>query len=187
MKSNTRSLIIDTASELFYEKGYNLTGINEIIAEAGIAKATLYSHFRSKEDLAVAYLEQKDQSMLEELKAYCLAKPAGNERIKAIVEFLLPFYHSEGFNGCWCIRTAAEIPRDNVKIRTTIQVNKNLFLNFIQSLVQENKPQQSEAAQQKLARKIYLIYEGAVTESHLHQSEWPIHESLEIIDVLLKE
>ena len=72
MKSNTRAKIIETASELFYTKGYNLTGINEIIKESGIAKATLYSHFNSKEDLLVAYLEAKDAELLKNIKSFWL-------------------------------------------------------------------------------------------------------------------
>lgn len=57
-RQDTRDHIINTASELFYNQGYNLTGINEIIEKAEIAKATLYSHFKSKEELIQAYLEK---------------------------------------------------------------------------------------------------------------------------------
>jgi len=49
--------IIKTAADLFYTNGYNSTGINEIIKEAGIAKATLYNHFKSKGDVCIAYLK----------------------------------------------------------------------------------------------------------------------------------
>ena len=54
-KSDIRENIVKTASELFYRNGYNSTGINEIIRESGIAKATLYNHFKSKEDLCLSY------------------------------------------------------------------------------------------------------------------------------------
>ena len=46
--AEVRNRIIETASDLFYRNGYNSTGINQIIAEAGIAKATLYNHFKSE-------------------------------------------------------------------------------------------------------------------------------------------
>ncbi|MEM6772989.1 MAG: helix-turn-helix domain-containing protein, partial [Bacteroidota bacterium] len=64
-RAKTHLHIIKTASRLFYDKGYNLTGINEIIAEAGIAKATLYSHFKSKEDLCLAYLNYRDENLIK--------------------------------------------------------------------------------------------------------------------------
>ena len=54
--SEVKNRIIETASSLFYKNGYNATGINEIISETGIAKATLYNHFKSKEDICLAQI-----------------------------------------------------------------------------------------------------------------------------------
>ena len=48
--------LIETASELFYKQGYSLTGINEVIKEANIAKATLYNYYKSKDELCVEFL-----------------------------------------------------------------------------------------------------------------------------------
>jgi AcrR family transcriptional regulator len=183
--NQTHDLIIDTASDLFYRKGYNLTGINEIIATAGIAKATLYSHFKSKEDLCIAYLKARDGELLQHISTFCNAQPGGDQRLMAVLEFLLAFFQTENFNGCWCIRTVAEIPADNLNIRRTIQANKAAFLVFIQKLVQENKPGMNPEAQLKLARQIYLLYEGAVAESHLQGDAWPIAESIDILKTML--
>lgn len=181
----TRETIIHTASELFYKNGYNLTGINEIIATAGIAKATLYSHFKSKEDLCIAYLEARDKILLADMQQFCDSKSKGNNRLIAVLEFLVSFFKDESFNGCWCIRTVAEIPRDNVRIRTTIRENKNAFLKFIKALVQENKPLLNTTQQDKLANRIYLLYESAVSESHLHGQAWPIHENIDLLKGLV--
>ena len=52
--------ILAVASELFYRQGYRATGINEVIARSGVAKATFYNHFPSKEDLCLAYLQLID-------------------------------------------------------------------------------------------------------------------------------
>lgn len=186
MKRDTRNLIINTASKLFYQKGYNLTGINEIIAESGIAKATLYSHFKSKEDLCIAYLEAKDQELLTNIKAFCAEKPEGNPQLIAVLEFLLSFYEQAEFNGCWCIRTVAEIPKDRKRIKNKIKENKTVFLGFIQNLVKDNKPTYKKEAQTKLAKRIYLLYEGAVVESHLQDARWPIEESIDMLKDLLK-
>ena len=65
---DTRKKIVDTAARLFYEQGYNSTGINQIIAEAGIAKASLYAHFSSKEDLLKEYLLRTSVSTNEVLR-----------------------------------------------------------------------------------------------------------------------
>ncbi len=185
MKVTTKDLIVQTASDLFYKNGYNLTGINEIIATAGIAKATLYSHFKSKEDLCVAYLHSKDEALLEAIREFCSNKSAGDTRLIAVLEFLVQFFKSGDFNGCWCIRTFSEIPRDNKIIKAQIKKGKTKLLNYIKLLVKENKPKLTKKQQIQLANRIYLLYEGAVSESHLQNESWPIQENIEILKELL--
>ena len=57
-----RELLIETAASLFYLKGVNEVGINEILIQSGVAKKTLYHHFKSKEDLIIATLHKRDQT-----------------------------------------------------------------------------------------------------------------------------
>jgi AcrR family transcriptional regulator len=186
-KINIKELIVATASELFYERGYNLVGINEIIEKSGIAKATLYNHFKSKEDLCLAYLDKRDSEFLKSIRLFCSEKPKGNKRLLAILEFLLSFYKDKKFNGCWCLRTIAEVPKDNVRIRAKVKSNKNNFLEFIFELVSENKSNLTKKKQIQLGRRIYLLYESAVAESHLQNEIWPIDENIDILKTLLKK
>lgn len=187
MKSNTRDFILQTASDLFYKKGYNLTGINEIIATAGIAKATLYHHFKSKEALCVAYLDSRDENLIQAIKDHCKTKKLGNNQLLGILDFLAKFYESGKFNGCWCLRTFAEVSQDDQEITNQIHKGKNRLLELITQLVIENKPTLTTAKQQKLGRQIYLLYEGAVSESHLQGDDWPIKENKNILKQILKD
>ena len=59
-KLTPREHIINTAIELFREYGYHATGVDRIIDEAGVSKKTLYTHFRSKEELLIAALRHYD-------------------------------------------------------------------------------------------------------------------------------
>lgn len=185
-KLSAKERIIRTASELFYQNGYNLTGINEIIAKAEIAKATLYSHFSSKEELCIAYLDARDVQLLTDMAAFCRTRPAGNERLIGVLAFLIPFFESGTFNGCWCIRTVAEIPRSNERIHQKIRDNKASFKRFIQRLVAENRSDLAEEEQLTLTRRIYLLYESAVMESHLQNDAWPILENMDLLRTLLE-
>lgn len=175
--SEIRQHIIETASFLFYKNGYNSTGINEIIAESGIAKATLYNHFKSKEDICLAYLQFKNTTFLKDIEAFTKSKKIGKDQLIAIFDFLQIFFKDNDFNGCWCIKTVAEIPIENKRIRAEIQIQKNNFLQLISGLVSENQENATEKEINILARQIYLLYEGAIGESHLHQADWPIKEA----------
>lgn len=183
--SATRQKIIETATNLFYKNGYNLTGINEIIAEAGIAKATLYSHFKSKEDICIAYLKYKNDTFITEIEKFCTAQKKGKAQLVAIFDFLLAFFQDSDFNGCWCLRTIAEIPSDNQHIRGEIQGQKKDFLKFIEQLTKDNFPEKSQNSVENLSKQIYLLYESAVAESHLHQDNWPIQTTKELVIQLI--
>ncbi|MEN0003406.1 MAG: TetR/AcrR family transcriptional regulator [Bacteroidota bacterium] len=186
MRSDIKQHITETASLLFYKNGYNSTGINEIIASAGIAKATLYNHFKSKEDICIAYLQFKNTTFLEDIASFCEAKPKGISQLIGLFDFLQAFFQDRDFNGCWCIKTVAEIPKDNERIRNEIQMQKNAFLRIIERLVHTNISGFSKEKVSSISRQIYLLYEGAVAESHLHQSDWPIKEAKQICHLILK-
>ncbi|MFD2564929.1 TetR/AcrR family transcriptional regulator [Aquimarina rubra] len=178
--SKVRDHIIETASALFYNKGYNLTGINEIIKEAGIAKATLYNHFPSKEDICIAYLQYKNEAFRNDIQEFVQNIPPGKKRIYALFNFLKLFFDQKDFNGCWCLNTFSEMPKENENVKSEIQKQKNNFIQFIKGLVIDNCDQNSDQANEMLARKIYLLYEGAISESKLHQNIWPIETSLSL-------
>ena len=66
--------LIETASELFYQNGYNNTGINEVIAKAKVAKASLYTHFKTKDALCLAYLNHKETKFYNRLNIFLKGK-----------------------------------------------------------------------------------------------------------------
>ncbi len=183
--SEIRQNIIETASYLFYKNGYNLTGINEIISESGIAKATLYNHFKSKEDICLAYLQFKNTVFLKDIKAFSQSKPKGKSQILALFDFLQKFFKDKDFNGCWCIKTVSEIPKENERIRNEIQTQKKLFIQLISDLITTNIKNPDKKNLDSLSRQIYLLYEGAVAESHLHQEDWPIKESKQLCSKII--
>lgn len=178
--SMIKQTIVETASNLFYKNGYNLTGINEIIKEAGIAKATLYSHFKSKDDLCIAYLQHKNSTFLKDITAFTQKAPKGKKQVLAIFDFLSKFFVDKDFNGCWCINTVSEIPRESTKILEEIQNQKNQFIFLIEELVDNNLEKRTSRQRNLLAKQIYLLYESAVAEAHLHADKWPIDSAKKI-------
>ena len=103
-KQNVKQHIIITAATLFYKNGYHATGINEIIAESSIAKATLYHHFKSKEAICIAYLDLYHTDFMDNLKVYINDLPTSKTKLLGIFDFLRDLYRKDNFNGCWHIK-----------------------------------------------------------------------------------
>ncbi|MEO1052651.1 MAG: TetR/AcrR family transcriptional regulator [Bacteroidota bacterium] len=181
-KISVRDRLINTAADLFYDKGYNNTGINEVIDKAEVAKASMYAHFRTKEDLCIAYLQKMEGHFNTLLKDRVENADEGKAKVLAVFDYLGEFFTTKEFRGCWCINTMSEIPKDNQVIRSEIVKQKNGLKAYIQKIIEENL---TVADSQTLARKIYLLYEGAVAESYLHQEDWPIVEARQMAELLL--
>lgn len=167
--------IISTAGNLFYVQGYNSTGINEIIDKCSIAKATLYSHFKSKEDICVAYLEHRHDAFMDSLKGYVTRRKAGKNQLLAIFDLLQDMYREENFQGCWGLKTLGELSPKQKKILGVIQKQKKELLLYLGEVVGGNIPNLSRAEMEKTSGGLYLLYESAVTESHLFKNDWPIY------------
>jgi len=103
-----RERLLATADRLFYEDGFNSVGIDRVIEEAGVAKATLYSAFGSKEGLIVAYLRGRLERRQERTREALAKFDTPRERVLAVFDVLDSFIHEPGFNGCAFMNASAE-------------------------------------------------------------------------------
>ena len=174
--------LISTASELFYQNGYNNTGINEVIEKAKVAKASLYTHFKTKDDLCIAYLENKESMFLRDLKASLKGKPRGKLQLLGLFDHLREVYRQDDFKGNCSINILAEIPKENRKIREEVSKHKSNLKSYIQELVEKNSDTKNP---DKLTNKLFLLYEGALVESYVQQDSWPIKEAKDMALSLL--
>ena len=174
---SVRERLIQVASELFYSQGYVNTGINEIIEKAKVAKASLYSHFRTKDDLLIAYLNNREEQFMQTLRMFVDQQADGKEKVLAIFDFLAEFFNTEEYRGCWCVNTLSEIPKDNERVKSVIRMHKKNLRDYILEIIRAFN---SESDMMKLSKQIYLLYEGAVMESYLQNDNWPIVEAKEI-------
>lgn len=174
--------LIETASELFYLNGYNNTGINEVIEKANVAKASLYTHFKTKDALCLAYLNHKEDQFYNKLNIFLKNKQKGKVRVLAIYDFLRELFRESNFKGSWNQNILAEVSKNNTIIKEEIFKNKSKLKKYIEELVVNNlKVKQPE----KLASKLYLLFEGALVESYLQQDSWPIKDAKEIAMILI--
>ncbi|WP_406335820.1 TetR/AcrR family transcriptional regulator [Streptomyces sp. NBC_00203] len=103
-----RDRILDTACELFYAHGIHAVGVDRLIAESGVAKATLYKQFPSKDDVVAAYLRRMDDSWRRQLRSAALA--AGGDPREQLFGLFVALEHAarEGTLGCAFINAVAE-------------------------------------------------------------------------------
>lgn len=108
MKATIRDEILTVAGALFYSEGIRAVGIDRIIEKAGVAKATLYRHFPSKEELVVAYLSDRHERVLRSLDDALREVPEPREQLRTIFERLHEKADSPEFRGCAFALAVAE-------------------------------------------------------------------------------
>ena len=172
---DTRRKILETASRLFYLQGYNATGINQIIEESGVAKATLYEHYRSKEDLLLAYLEFMFEQTIGRFRDVASTKETAKEKITAIFEFLSLNANSKGFHGCQFLNISGEIPVENIRVYDIIRKQKNGLRGLFAEILKSDSmgPEALQSAE-SLADGIYLLFDGAIMSCKIYGDSWPV-------------
>ncbi|RLD26629.1 MAG: TetR/AcrR family transcriptional regulator [Bacteroidetes bacterium] len=171
-KLGVKERIIESASNLFYFQGYNQTGINQIIAEAGVAKASMYQHFRSKEDIAVAYLIGRHIMWMGKLNECVERKNQKKGKIIGCFDYLTEWLTEVNFRGCGWQNIIADLPEDHTKIKDQAVLHKNEFRDWIHQLMKEEKYNVKQAVE--LGDEILILIEGAIILSQIQKNDWPI-------------
>jgi AcrR family transcriptional regulator len=164
--SAARERILETAFRLFYAKGIRAVGVDLIIAESGVAKATFYKHFPAKDDLVVAYLDKVDGVWSGQLRdAAAAAGPGPADQLVGLFDALGSACRREGYRGCAFINAAAESqPGTPVHERTV--AHKAAVLAWVRGLAEQAGARDPEA----LARSLTLLLDGGLASGSLDAS-----------------
>ncbi len=176
--TKAKEKILNAASRLFHEQGYNSTGINEIIAAANIAKSTLYQHFASKDQLCIAFLERRHQQWFAQLCQ--VVDPVVGEQAKllALFDFIMQMNEKEEFRGCSFLNILSEISvEEQSAILQVIQQHKTDLQDYITAI--------SQGTYAHLADHIYFLFESAIIESQLYREQTPVLKIKNIVKSLL--
>jgi len=158
-----RDRILDTAFRLFYASGPRGVGVDTVIAESGVAKATLYKHFPRKDDLVLAYLDTVDQVWFGQLRA--AARQAGDDprdQLVGMFEALTSASRREGYHGCAFINAAAQsVPGSEVHARTV--EHKTLVRTWVTDLARRAGASEPD----QLARALCVLLDGGLAAGAL--------------------
>jgi AcrR family transcriptional regulator len=100
--------ILSTASRLFYANGVRAVGIEWIVAESGVAKASLYRHFQSKDELVAAFLEREDREFWQQWDRVVAAAANAKSELMSLLDWIGMRVSRDGYRGCPQINVAAE-------------------------------------------------------------------------------
>ncbi|MDQ8182122.1 TetR/AcrR family transcriptional regulator [Pelagicoccus sp. SDUM812005] len=162
-KSPKRDLLLETAFRLFYLSGYHAVGIDTILAEAGVAKMTLYNHFKSKDELIVAALQRRADEILSAREAtLSAASDDPLDQLSALFDAYEGWFKTPDFNGCAFIRAIAEYPDQASPVNQAVRQQKQILIDQLESLARKLPTDDPKS----LATQIYLLAEGAIIRAH---------------------
>ncbi len=186
---SSREKIVRTASELFYKQGYHQTGINQIIAESGVAKATFYSHFKSKEDLGVEYLRERDRQDTEAVKAMIDGIEDPYEKYMSLVKGLKNHMIETDFRGCAFGNMAVEITEPSHPMRQEVRQHDDRFRSILKEIIRDLKnssPKYKKINVDDTVDAYHLLVEGALTASKNYHDPWPIDRAVKAVEKLIE-
>jgi len=174
--------ILATASDLFYRNGYRATGINEIIEKSGVAKATFYAHFPSKDSLAFAYVKSMNEEDGRAFETYLKKFPGPYEKLLGLFDFALSWFQERDYRGCRYLNIASEITDASNPVRVESRNHYTAYREVIGRLVKELKAERSETWKgkdaEKLADDLLLIFAGAMAMAPLYRDPKPFRDAI---------
>ena len=155
-----RERILDAAASLFYSEGIRAVSADRIIAEAGTTKVTFYRHFRTKEDLVVAYL-QAQSARMREAAEHLSADPCTG--LLQLAEAMGAETCVPGFRGCPFINAAAEYPAGDHPVRAAVARHRDWFRELIAGLAGRLGAKDPELA----ADQLIMLRDGAMVHGYV--------------------
>lgn len=188
-RASKRDHLLETAVTLFAQEGFHATGIDRILQEAGVARMTLYKHFRSKDELILAALRRRDEQFRTWFKK-TIEKRGGSpaQRLLASFDALQEWFEGRAFaglpfSGCSFINAAAEYAENDHPVHQVAAEHKRLILEYLRLLCASAGARDPE----KLAWSIALLHEGAIVTSQVSADPLAATGAREIAELLLAE
>jgi AcrR family transcriptional regulator len=174
-----RTRLLDAAEELFYARGIQAVGMDEIRAGAGLPLKRVYALYPAKESLVEAYLQRRDVRWRERLAAAVeeVADPRG--RILAVFDWLGCWFREPGFRGCAWINGFGELGAVSDVVARQARAHKQAFADFVAGLVAD------AGLPAALAPQLVLLAEGAMVTAGILGAHAPAAQARAAAEALL--
>jgi AcrR family transcriptional regulator len=173
--------LLAAANELFYEEGVHTVGIERVLERAGVAKASLYDAFGSKEGLVREYLERRALTRKERILERIARHESPRDRVLAIFDLLGELATVPGFRGCAFVNACAEGPRGPTAVRRVAAEQRQWIRELFARLTSEL----GAADPARTGRQLALLYDGAVIGAAMDSDPEVAREARAIAERLL--
>ncbi len=157
-----RERVLETAYDLFSSRGIRAVGVDEIIEQAGVAKATLYNHFSTKNDLVLAFLERREQRWTTEW-VEAEARRRGStpeEQLLAIFDVFDEWFRRDDFEGCSFINVLLEMGASHPAGRASAK-----YLENIRTVVARLASEAGLRSPERFARSWHILMKGSIVQA----------------------
>jgi AcrR family transcriptional regulator len=162
LEPNARDRIVGSAYVLFSQRGIRAVGVDEVIDRAGVAKATLYRHFASKDALVLAFLELREQRWTRDFVEAEAERRGANpeERLLAIFDVFDDWFHREDFEACSFINVLLEMGLQHPAGDASME-----YLDHIRSIVRRFADEAGLRDTDSFARSWHILMKGSIVSA----------------------
>jgi AcrR family transcriptional regulator len=169
-RRDARARILEAAARLFYREGVRAVGVDRVVAEARVAKMSLYRHFPTKDALVLAFLEERDRrwrAWFEDRVARADGTLAG--LVDAVFDALAAWFAERDFRGCAFVNSALELADPAHPAHVAARRHKEAVRAFLGRELARRRP--GAAAERRLLDALVLLMEGAIVQAVLGDRE----------------
>jgi len=164
-RPSARERLLQAASELFYEEGVNTVGIDRVIERAGVAKASLYNAFGSKEELIRSYLDARHEARRARIERGLARFKTPRDKLLGVFDLLGEIVAEPSFRGCAFMRASAEAKEGGL-VQTAVEHSRAWLRELLASLARDA----GAAHPERLAGQLFVIYDGAIVSGQLDRN-----------------
>lgn len=182
--TDTRERLIAAGLDLFYQRGFHATGLDQILAEVGTTKTTFYKYFESKEELALACIKRRDERWRVRLPEL-LRERAGEsplDQLREVWGVWRDWFDDIAFNGCLFIHACSEFPSPHDPCHQAARANIDALRAMIAGLADAAGAMEPEA----FADQYMLLMEGAIIMEVIDRENRAAATASSIADVLIE-
>ena len=158
LEGSVRDRLLAAANELFYQEGIHTVGIERVLERAGVAKASLYSTFGSKDELVRAYLLARHERRQARINARIARHESPREKILAIFDLVAELAAEPNFRGCAFVRASSEGPAGESKVAQVCADTRG----WTRGLYTDLARQAGITDPDEVGRRLMLLYDGAM-------------------------